>query len=242
MDSNENKAQPDLITPQAEEALLDIDKRIEEMLKENSSLGETDPQPAPTISADDLDAMTSRRKGQQTKEEAKDISQIYEVPPERLDKLYQEMLQKENETLDNLLEMLAASVGFNGGMQKFLDVVINQLKLGDINLKKERFDPIMQHFLDLKVVMLLLNTLSDGRDKEALDEIALSINNKLMHSFFNLLPKDNSFNLITDLQRSLTSGLKDLSFEVSKGSSKQNEAHNAFLKKLENVLKKNHEK
>jgi regulator of replication initiation timing len=232
------------LTPEADQALSEIDSKIEEMLRENEAIAQETQLDTETLVADEtkaidssstIETLAARRRVQQSKD---DVNQIYEVPQERLDELYATMLKGESDILEQLLNLLASSVGFTGGMQKFLDVAVNQLKLGDIDLKKEKFDPIMEQFLDIKILTLLINTLTGGQDKDTLKDIELNIYNKLMHNFFNLTPKDPSTSILTDLQRSLTSGLKELSFEVSKGSTKQGEVNNSFLRKLEHTLKR----
>lgn len=236
--TDQNKDSPNLITPEAEQRLSEMDKQLEEMLRENEALFNQQEDREPPINPSEvLENANTRKRVQSHKEE---INQIYELSQEELKDLYDSMMEGEDNTVSELLKLLASSISFTGGMQKFLDVVVNQLKLGDIDLKKEKFDPIMQQFLDLKVLMLLINTITKGEYKEDLKETETTIYNKLVFGYFNLNTKerDTTSESIMSLQKTLSNNIKDLSFEVSKNASKQQEGHTNFLKKLDETFKR----
>lgn len=228
---------PELITPEAEQSLADIDAKIEEMLLENEALLDQKQPDTEQLLKD-----TKRKRRSSTPKEDKDINQIYSLSQHELESLYKQMRNGEDETIKKLLELLVSSISFTGGIQKFIDVAVNQLKLGDVDLKKEKYDPIMQQLLDLRILTLLTNTLTNNEYKSSLEQTESELHSKLLYNYFNIAPKDANKDTLTpaisNLQRTLASGIKDLGFEVSRNSNKQNESYNNFLRKLDESLKK----
>lgn len=231
--------------PDSSQAQLDaIDQSIEDMLRENAELQAQES--SESVEQEDTSKTLDLIKRRQQKQ-ARESTIVYEVSPERLEKLYEKMLRNETDTLDQLLEILASAVGFTGGMQKFLDVAVNQLQLGDINLKKEKFDPIVESMLDNKILALFLNTLTENKEQDSIREVENTINSKLMHGYFNLTQKEDLSkksreiplsSSIAELQRAITHSIKELSLEVGRNDNKQTTQQEIFLRKLETLLKK----
>lgn len=230
---------PTAITLAAEKSLAEIDAKIEEMLLENEALLDRDGVESKEPDAERLIEETRRKRLATAKE---GFNQIHSLSESQLNQLYDKMKREEDKTLANLLDLLVSSVSFTGGMQKFIDVAVNQLQLGDIDLRKDKYDPIMQQLLDLRILILLTNALTNEEYKSSLQLTEAELHSKLLYNYFNIsskdVPKDTLTPAISNLQRTLASGIKDLSFEVSKNSNKQNESHNVFLRKLDDSIKR----
>lgn len=165
------------------------------------------------------------------------------VPAEEVDSLLETIGIKEEKILNTLLsDVLTDSLAFNGGVQRFLDVVSNQLNLQEIEFNSSRYEQIIELLTDIKVLTSFLKLQRrPGEQDKRLENLSLDLSIKAVSKFLGLGTEETSSTdqQITNLNSLLISFLKDFSTEVSRNAEAIKAQNNSFLRELKTLLKKN---
>ncbi len=173
----------------------------------------------------------------------------FTISEESLEKLLEQVEQKEQEVVQNLLTgVLTTSLGFNGGVQKFLDIISNQLQLQGIEFSGERYGQILELLTDIKVLTALLKlSLPEGLCPQELDKFESNLSCKAVTKFLNLNnslspQEDHRERSSEDLSGILLAFMKDFSAEVSNNTSSIRNQNAQFLRELKKSLLDNRRK
>lgn len=179
------------------------------------------------------------------KVEKTDKETSYILNTEDLTSFCEKIAETEEQVFQELLRILSITIGFSGGTQKFLDTAINQLRLGDIQLKKEKLDSVIEGMVEIKVLVFFLKLQQPHKEQEFTD-LEATLCSKLLTTVFGLGKESPStaetslLPLITStntLNKNLTPILQDLRDIITRSTKANSDQQHTLVKKLDALAK-----
>lgn len=177
-----------------------------------------------------LSAIQGRKKKQMQASHHNE-AQLFQEDEERLNEVKQGIEDQTEVVYQSLLNLFQQGISFNSGVERFTQVLSEQLILPDVAIKTDKLQIIQDKFTDVKTTILLLNTLTNQVYKEDLRLLELDLYQKILYNFFQLQSKDLGHNLQTETQQVLKEGFRSLHDLIQKNIVKQNELLHTVLKK-----------
>lgn len=241
----------DKLTEGVDEALKKLDEEFEE--KFSSML--TEPVVSPetpirngnipesiSITSDELDMIYQRRELERKAKERsehqkpdKNSAQLFEAVNEDLEKVKNRIEEGTDNIYKGFLDILVSTSSYSSASERFLQVISEQLKLPEVNLKADRLRIITDSLVDVKCLILLINTITNNEYKDDIKSLEISLYERLSLLHFNLLPKDINHTQQMETNHILKENFKDLQNIIQKSFNKQNDilySSNKLNKKL----------
>lgn len=241
----------DKLTEGVDEALKKLDEEFEEkfssMLTEPVVSPETpirngDTPESISITSDELDMIYQRRELERKAKERsehqkpdKNSAQLFEAVNEDLEKVKNRIEEGTDNIYKGFLDILVSTSSYSSASERFLQVISEQLKLPEVNLKTDRLRIITDSLVDVKCLILLINTITNNEYKDDIKSLEISLYERLSLLHFNLLPKDINHAQQIETNHILKENFKDLQNIIQKSFNKQNDilySSNKLNKKL----------
>ena len=232
----------DLLTRGVDKRLQELDKEFEAKVNEmilqegNMPLGanrnaQTSATPTTGNEASELDAiLESRKHTRESEQQSEELAQLYEENAEGLDKIKDNIAKNTQPVFTGMMDIFQQAASFASGVERFKQV-LDQLNIHDVESDSVRVKKITDSLIEVRTIMLLIQTLTGGAYTEELKQLELSLYQDLVRSLFQLTPKDNLSHLAKELQNTIKENTHNFTQVMQKFTTKQQEFLHSLTKK-----------
>jgi hypothetical protein len=223
-----------------DQKLKEIDKEIEAKVLEMLEQEGSSPDRVPTTTTEDrsteaaiVDTLMTRRKDKKDKDNKTSTTfiQLTEEDAEGLAKMHASMKEVADKSYTNLVDVFIKTTGFTSGLDRFMNLIQEQLKLTDVVLEVQRLQAISTKIVEARVIIIMLQNITDDKQTEALKQLELDLYTKVAYNLLQLQPKDGVSSLLHDLHRDVKDSLHNLTTSITKNTTVQKDAYNNLMKK-----------
>lgn len=232
----------DLLTRGVDKRLQELDKEFEAKVNEmilqegNTPLGanintQTPATPTTGNEASELDAiLESRKHTRESGSQFEEPAQLYEEDAEGLNKIKDNIAKNTQPVFEGMMDIFQQAASFASGVERFKQV-LSQLNINDVESDSVRVKKVTDNLIEVKTIMLLIQTLTNGTYTEELKQLELSLYQDLVRSLFQLQPRDNLSHLAKEVQNTIKENSHNFTQVMQKFTTKQQEFLHNLTKK-----------